>query len=215
MGSLGCRHQCLGISLQQVRIPGIAQDDSIGLFVDLTTVDNLDGGHQCAVMEYLRVRRSDATRPGATQVPKMGEGMAIGHYGSFMKHRRYEHHVRGVSDAALGDVWVVVPVQVPLLYGILRVVLPDTTHDVTAHGVAVYLMTPSVQEADGVIFLLTDERRHRSAFDNEFALESCGPERTSYQLARHRVNGEILVGLAGCLLIISNPSHAGYTSWNR
>ena len=74
----------------------------------------------------------------------MSEGVAISHHGSLMEDRRDENHVRCVGDATLGDIGVVVPVNVPLIDRLFRIVLPHATHDVAAHGVTVYLMTPGV-----------------------------------------------------------------------
>ena len=189
LGPVGGGHQRPGVALKEVRIPGIPEDDPVGLFVQFPLVQDLDWRHQCAVVEYLGVGRADAAGPGAAQVPEMGEGMAVGHRFALEEHGGQEHHIRGVGDAALGDVGVVVPVQVAGGHGLDRVILPDAPDDVAAHVVAVELMAVPVQEADLIGFLLPDEGRHGRALDEQFALQPGRPQGASDQLPGHRVHG--------------------------
>ena len=193
--AVGRRHQRPRVALQQVGVPGVAQDDAVGLFVQPAGVDDLDRRHQRPVVEYLRVRRPDAAGPRTAQVPEMGEGMTVGHHLSMEEHRRDEHHVRRVRDAALGQVRVVVPVQVAGLHLLHRIVVPHAAQNVAAHGVAVDLPPAGVQEAHGVVLLLPNERRHRRALDDQLALQPGGPQRTADQLPGHRVDRLDLVGL--------------------
>ena len=65
MGTIGGGHQCSRVSLQQVRVPGVSEDDSVGLVVQLALVDDLDGRNQRAVVENLGVGRADAAGAGA------------------------------------------------------------------------------------------------------------------------------------------------------
>ena len=87
LGTVGGGHQCPGVSLQQVRVPGVSEDDPVGLVVQLALVDDLDGRNQRAVVEYLGVGRADAAGPGAAQVPEMGERVTVGHDLAFKEHR--------------------------------------------------------------------------------------------------------------------------------
>ena len=118
----------------------------------------------------------------------MGEGMAVGHHLAMEEHRRNEHHVRRVGDAPLGQVRVVVPVQVAGTHRLHRVVVPHAAQDVAAHGVAVDFPAAGVQEAHGVVLLLPNERRHRRALDYQLALQPRGPQRAADQLPRNGID---------------------------
>ena len=171
LGPLRRCHQGTAVSLQQVGIAGVAQDDAIGLVIQLAPVHDPDGRDEGAVVEDFGIGRPDAARARSAQVPEMSEGVAVGNQFLLEEHGRDEHHVRRVADAAPRDVGVVVPVHIPGVHGLRRVAVPDAAQYVAAQRLAVDFLSLPVEKADGVVLFFPNEGRHGRAFDEQLALQ--------------------------------------------
>ena len=73
LGPLRRCHQGTAVALQQVGVAGVAQDDAVGLVIQLAPIDDADGRDQGAVVEDLGIGRPDAARACSPKVPEMGE----------------------------------------------------------------------------------------------------------------------------------------------
>ena len=170
----------------------VAQEDAERLVVQHALAVDAHGRDDDALVEDLGGVGRDAARPHAADVPEVAPRLREGDELAAVEHRRGEHHVRRVGDAAARAVAVVVPVEVAGAHRGGRVLLEDDLGEVAEerHHRAAHHAPARIEDAGEVVVLLADERRHRRALDDRFHVRLGRAQRAANDLARHRVRGQ-------------------------
>ena len=199
LGQVAGGHHGPGVALDHLGQARVAQEDPVGLLVELPLADDPDGGHEHALVIDLGGVRGDAARAQAADVLVVPEGRGEGHELAVVEHGHHEDHVLMVLHGAVGEVGVVEPVDVARPHGLPRIGPEDglehagtARRDVAGHDAA-----GDVVDAHEVVLLLLDEGRHRAALHQELHLLDGRGEAAPDDLEGHGVDAGDRGGLDG------------------
>ena len=190
LGQAARGHHRAGVALHQVRQPRVAQEDAVGLLVELALADDAHRRHEDALVVDLGGVRRDRARAQPADVLVVAEGGGERDQASRVEDRHREDHVLVVLHRPVGDVRVVEPVDVARPHRLERVDLHDrleharpAARDVTGHDAA-----PRVEDPDEVVLLLLDEGRHRAPLHQELHVPDRGGQAAADDLERDRID---------------------------
>ena len=191
LGEVARRHHGARVALDEAGQARVAQEDPVRLLVELPLAHDAHRRHQHALVVDLRRVRRDAARPEPADVLVVAEGRGEGDGLSLVEDRHGEHHVLVVLDGAVGDVRVVEPVHVARPHGLERVGLEDRVDHprAAARDVAGDDAPARVEDADEVVLLLLDERRHRAPLHQELHVVDGRREAAADDLERDGIDG--------------------------
>src|SRR5262249_15534435 len=192
-------HHGARVTLHEIGKARVAQEDPVCLLVEPALAHNANGRNEETLVVDLRGVRRDAAGAQAADVLIVAEGGGEADEPSLVEDGRGEDHVLVLLHGAVGEVWVVVPVDVAGAHALERIDLEDgrehagpAPRDVTGHDARA-----RVEHADEVVLLLLDEGRHRAPLHQELHIADGRPQTPPNDLQRNRINGLSLAPSGG------------------
>src|SRR5262249_26266107 len=138
----------------------------------------------------LRGVRRDAARAQPTDVLVVAEGGGEADEPAIVKDGRREHHVLVVLHGAVGEIGVVVPVDISGPHALERVDPENRVQHpwAAARDVTGYDAAPRVEHAHEVVLLLLDEGGHRTSLHQELHVPNGRAETPADDLQRYRIH---------------------------